>query len=190
MFRKLLIAGSAAAALAACGASDEAARTAEAAETAAGAALQTAANEARPNAAEAKAFVDAAAALNSLAARTAQLVTQNSPNEEAVAFAETIIDDHQQAGLALKDAAAGIAPDFQPSTTLSDEQETMLATLRGAEGERVASLFFEQQSEIQRQALDVLGAYQANGPGDPLAQWAEATVPIIEAHLKTLNRLS
>jgi putative membrane protein len=113
-----------------------------------------------------------------LAAETA--LTQ-STNADVRAFATRMLQDHQQLGKAVRDAAtqSGLKP---PEMAMSADQAQLLEALQGVTGKDFDTLYFKQQMLAHSSALVVEQMYAKSGDDPNLRQVAASAVPMIVSH--------
>ena len=126
-------------------------------------------------------FAQAAASSDQFEILAAQTALTQSTNPEVRAFATRMLQDHQQLGKALVDAAtrSDLTP---PEMSMSADQAQLLGALQSVSGKDFDSLYFKQQMLAHRSALAVEQMYAKSGDDPNLRQLATSAVPVIASH--------
>lgn len=179
MYRKLLIAGAACAALsvAACGKPPEQANTAtpDANPTAT---VPTPADEAA-----APDFVAKAAASDMFEIESSKLALTRTKNADIKAFAQMMVDMHTQTTAALKKAIADSGQPLVTPTTLPDDLQDKLDDLAKASDADFDKAYMDAQVDGHQAALDLMTRYAADGKVPALQAAAASTAPAVQEHL-------
>ena len=132
-------------------------------------------------------FAQAAASSDQFEMLAASTALTQSTNPEVRAYAMRMLQDHQQLGLALRDAAvrSGLKP---PETAMSADQAQLLGALQGVKGNEFDALYFKQQMLAHASALVVEQMYAKSGDDPNLRQSATSAVPVIAAHGEMANQ--
>jgi putative membrane protein len=125
-------------------------------------------------------FVQAAAQSDQFEILESDTALAQSTNPEVRAFAQAMIEAHQQTKDVLLRAAAtaGLAP---PNPGISGDQSMLLAALQSARGSNFDDTYIRQQTLAHRSALAVQQAYVASGDDTTIKQTATVALPIILA---------
>ncbi|HYE45858.1 MAG TPA: DUF4142 domain-containing protein [Caulobacter sp.] len=188
MYRKLIIAGAACAALAlaACG------RKAEEVDQAAQGAPEAnpaAAVAAPANQAAAPDFVAKAAASDMFEIESSKLALSRSRNAEVKAFAQMMIDMHTRTTADLKAAIAESGQPLVPPTALPDDLQAKLDNLGKAADADFDKAYMDAQLEGHQSALDLMTRYAADGDVPALKTAAGKTAPVVQDHLDRARAL-
>lgn len=132
-------------------------------------------------------FVQAAASSDQFEILAAQTALTQSTNPEVRAFAARMLQDHQQLGKALADAAirSGLKP---PEMAMSADQAQLLGALQSVSGNDFDTLYLKQQMLVHRSALAVEQMYAKSGDDPNLRQSATSAVPVISSHSDMANQ--
>lgn len=134
-------------------------------------------------------FVQAAASSDQFEILEAETVLGQSTNPEVRAFATRMLQDHQQLGQAVKDAAvrSGLKP---PEMAMSLDQAQWLGALQSVSGNEFDKLYLKQQVLAHHSALTVEQIYAKSGDDPGLRQLANSAVPVISSHGDVANRMN
>lgn len=145
--------------------------------------LATPAVAQEPGSRETRDFVQAAAQSDQFEIMEAQTALAQSADPQVRAFAQQMIQAHQQTSASLVQAAtgAGLKP---PKPGLAGDQSMFLAALQSQRGPDFDKTYVRQQVLAHSAALAVEQAYAASGDNAAIKQVAASTVPIISSHLQ------
>jgi putative membrane protein len=126
-------------------------------------------------------FVQAAASSDQFEILSAVTALTQSTQPEVRAFAARMLQDHQQLGKALQDAAtrSGLKP---PEMAMSADQAQLLGALQSVSGKDFDILYLKQQTLAHLSALAVEQMYAKAGDDPALQRLATTTVPLISSH--------
>jgi putative membrane protein len=132
-------------------------------------------------------FVQAAASSDQFEILAAETALTQSTNSEVRAFAARMLQDHQQLGNAVRDAAtrSGVKP---PEMAMSADEAQLLGALQSVSGNEFDTLYLKQQSLAHRSALAVEQMYANSGDDPNLRQLAISAVPLISSHGEMANQ--
>jgi putative membrane protein len=188
MYRKLLIAGAACAALAlaACGQppadADTAAQTTPDANPAS--TIPTPADEtAAPD------FVAKAAASDMFEIESSKLALSRSTNAEVKAFAQMMVDMHTQTTADLKAAITESGQPLVPPTALPEDMQGKLNDLGKASDADFDKAYMTAQVDGHQSALNLMTRYAADGDVAALKAAAAKTAPLVQDHLTKATAL-
>ena len=188
MYRKLLIAGAACAALAlaACGekpaetdATVQATPDANPASTIPTPADETAAPD----------FVARAAASDMFEIESSKLALSRSTNPEVKAFAQMMVDMHTKTTADLKAAIAASGQPLTPPTTLPDDMQGKLNDLGKTSDADFDKAYMNAQVDGHQSALNLMTRYAQDGEVPALKAAAGKTAPIVQDHLTKATAL-
>lgn len=182
---RILLAPSAALALAACGEAEE---TTVADDTMADSGtLDTglAADPGMPT--NAQEFATMQAASDTYEIEAGRLAQENASDQAVQDFGSMMVEDHTASTSNLQSAAAqaqGITVDPQ----MTAEQQSNIEELRNA-GEDFDSTYLDQQVEAHEKALEMLQNYAQNGDNPALQDFARQTAEVVQGHLQQAREL-
>jgi putative membrane protein len=194
MFRPLLLAASAAAALgaAACDRSETADPETEAAGAAATgepAATTTVAEAQAPSATTAAGFVTRAALSDMYEIESSRLALERSQSAGIKAYAQRMIDEHTRMSNEMKATTVQAGLEARPPTVLDEERLTLIRELRESSPADFDAKYLDQQTESHENARNLFRDFSNNGDNDQLKQLAARGLPMIENHLQTVQAL-
>jgi putative membrane protein len=146
---------------------------------------------------------------------SSRLAEQRSQNAQVKQFAQHMIRDHEKTTLELQrlmpdNAAATTGPRASgsgpagssaagttssmtnaqnQSASLDQQHQALLRQLEGAQGTAFDQLYIRQQVQAHRQAVDLFSNYAMSGDNAQLKQWASATLPALQEHLRLAQQL-
>ncbi len=140
--------------------------------------------EARTSAAT---YVRMAASTDNYERESSQMVLTSARNPDVRRFAQMMIADHGMASaqmtVAAKEASIGAGSGTQP------QQAAMLSALRSVPDDKRERAYVDQQVIAHQEALALHQGFAAQGDNPGLKAVAEATVPVIQAHLTEIQRI-
>lgn len=136
------------------------------------------------------AFIKAAASTDAYERQAGRMAERQAASPRVRSFGQMMVRDHTDTTMALKQAIrrAGLPPPGPP--TLTADQQSEIAALRGLRGPGFDRAYMQQQVQTHVQALGVFRAYAARGDNRVLRGAAASTVPIIQRHLTLANQIS
>ncbi len=134
-------------------------------------------------------FAAAVAASDMYEIESGKLAGDKAISSELKAFGQMLVADHGKSTADLKTAAAQARPAVAVMPALTQEQRTMLDTLRSASGEEFDRTFANQQKQAHEKALSLLQQYSAQGDVEALKAFASKASPVIKAHLDKVNAM-
>jgi predicted outer membrane protein len=75
------------------------------------------------------------------------------------------------------------------SASLDQQHQALLRQLEGAQGTAFDQLYIRQQVQAHMQAVDLFRNYAMSGDNAQLKQWASATLPTLQEHLRLAQQL-
>jgi putative membrane protein len=141
-----------------------------------------------PGSRQTREFVQAAAQSDQFEILEATTALAQSADPDIRAFAQQMIQAHQQTSDTLKQAVmrAGLEP---PKPGVGGDQSEFLAALQSARGPDFDKTYVRQQALAHRSALALEQGYAASGDEPTIRQVAVSTVPIVSAHLQMADQL-
>jgi putative membrane protein len=137
--------------------------------------------------AEDRGFIDKAAASGLAEVQEGQLAQSQSQSDKVKDFAQRMVTDHSAANDKLKSLGSDAGAEVLMTLDSADEQQ--LATLRKLQGAAFDKRYIHDQIAAHKAAI-VLFKKEASSGSDPqLKQFAAATLPTIEEHLKAAEDL-
>ena len=137
----------------------------------------------------AQGFANAAAASDRFEVESSQLAAASASSAAVKRFANQMISAHTASTAKLKTALAGISPAVTADDTLSADQQSALAALRGQKGAGFDSAYAQAQVDAHQKTLDALKNYAATGDNAQLKSFASGMIPTVTAHLNTAKGL-
>lgn len=134
-------------------------------------------------------FIKAAAQTDKFERDEGRLAETQAGSTKVKDFGREMVAAHTKTTAALKAAIAkaGLPPPAPP--TLTQEQASNLATLRGLHGAAFDKAYIAQQIQAHQTALGVMQAYAASGDNAVIRKAAADTVPIVQSHLGMAQQL-
>jgi putative membrane protein len=133
-------------------------------------------------------FVTDIANVNMAEVELGRLATDKASNDQVKKFGQQMADDHTKAGDELKTLAQ------QKNVTLPTELDAKHKALRDRltkmSGEGFDRAYMQAMVSGHRQALNTFRMEAKSGKDPEIKQWAEKTLPTIEAHLKQAQEVS
>ena len=186
----IVLASSAALALAACGGPEnENAATATGSAVMNGAPPGAAPAPPNPMATNAQQYVALASGGDMFEIQSARIALQKAESAEVRGLAQMILADHQRSSAELAEAGAQARPPLTPAPVLSPSQQESIEALQRAQGTAFDREWLHQQVLAHQQALDLAAAYARGGDSEPLRRQAAATIAPIQTHLARARRL-
>jgi len=96
---------------------------------------------------------------------------------------------HQMQAALMSSEVTRFLPDLKPTTELDDRRTDMLEKLRQASGDDFDRLYLDQQRLAHEEAVGLLGDYAATGDNPQLRSVAIGGLPMVERHLKAVERI-
>lgn len=142
-----------------------------------------------PAASAGQTFANAAASSDAFEIATSQLAQATSTSAAIKAFAAKMIEAHTGSTAKLKTAAATATPALTPDPTLTAEQQATLDVLKTKTGADFDQAYKTAQVNGHQATLDALKAYSASGDVPQLKAFATELVPTVTAHLNMAKGL-
>jgi len=134
-------------------------------------------------------FVDAAAIGDMYEIQAAKIALARSQRDDVKAFAQKMIDAHTQTSHDLKAILARENLNLTVPTALDDRHKGMIDNLNGAADADFDARFIDQQEMAHNEAETLFKTYADHGDNTDLKQFASATVPVTDSHLKMAHQL-
>ncbi len=135
-------------------------------------------------------FVEKASIANQFEISSSRFALQNSQNDAVKNFARKMIDDHSQLGDQLKSViSVSHASLKQPTVSLDNKHEKMLAELNGLSGQDFDKKYVAEQVEGHKEAAHLFSTYAGKGDDADLQNFARENLPTIEEHLQHAEQL-
>ncbi len=131
-------------------------------------------------------FANRMAASDQFEIDAAKIAQEKAKSKELRDFAAKMITDHTASSAKLKTAATAQGLSLAPSPT--SQQGADLAALRAA-SDNFDSLYLEQQLKAHETALAELRGFGETGTQGALRDFATATAPVVDGHLKMLREM-
>lgn len=123
-----------------------------------------------------------------------ELAAQRASSDAVRAFGQMMVEHHttavHQMRAALMSREVGERlPDLTPVAALDAKRQQMLDQLLAAKDSDFDGLYLEQQRTAHREAAVLLDTYAAQGDNPQLRSLAAGGLPMIQRHLRMLERL-
>ncbi len=129
---------------------------------------------------------------------TSKIALEKAETDEVKAYAQMIVDDHKAASQALKLAMTS-TPLMTPSATLDEFHQRRVdditeeaqgdAPAEGDIGSEWDHDYIAMQIDMQQDAIDLFEDYAKNGNLVEVQQFAQATLPTLQAHLERAREI-
>ena len=141
-----------------------------------------------PGSRQTREFVQAASQSDMFEILEARAALAQSANPQVRAFAQQMIQAHEQTAEQLRVVVAreGLRP---PAPGVSGDQSMFLAALQSARGAEFDVSYAKQQILAHHAALAVEQAYAASGDDAAIRQLAAGAVSVISSHLEMAEQL-
>lgn len=133
-------------------------------------------------------FVQAAAQSDEFEIMEATTALAESQDPQVRAFAQEMIQAHQQTTATLKRAVTTVGLE-QPKPGLGGDQSMFLAALQSQRGRDFDKTYVKQQVLAHYAALATEQGYASSGNNPTIRQTAASTIPIITSHLQMAERM-
>ena len=186
----IVLASSAALALAACGGPEnENAATASGGAVMNGAPPGAAPAPPNPMATNAQQYVALASGGDMFEIQSARIALEKAESAEVRGLAQMILSDHQRSSAQLAQAGAQAQPPLTPAPVLNPSQQSSIEALQRAQGTAFDREWLHQQVLAHQSALDLAAAYARGGDSEPLRRHAAGTIAAVQTHLTRARRL-
>jgi putative membrane protein len=96
---------------------------------------------------------------------------------------------HQMQAALMSSEVTRVLPNLKPTTQLDSRREGLLKHLREASADDFDKLYLDQQRTAHQEAITLHKGYAENGDNPQLRSVALGGLPMIERHLKTIERI-
>jgi putative membrane protein len=182
--KSVVLLGTAALCLSACGSKKDTAVPAPDASTNV-AAVRTTTSALAPG----QAFANKAASSDVFEIETSKLALDKSGSAKVKKFAQAMIIAHTDSTAKLKAAAGSSSAALVPDPTLAAEQQAKLDALKAASGVAFDTAYIDEQRGAHEATLAALRDYSASGDVPALKSFATTLVPTVAAHLNMAKGL-
>lgn len=138
---------------------------------------------------DAATYLAMAAAGDKWEIESSQVLLKKSQRPDVRAFAQMMVDQHQQSTERLKAAAAKVKATM-PVPTLAVDQQGMLSEIRTAAAEDVDGVYLRHQRAAHAMALAMHQGYAQNGDTPELRAAASAIAKVVAQHMAELDRIA
>jgi len=118
--------------------------------------------------------------------------TTAAPDPHVKSLAHKIVDDHTDINARLKDIAERERLRFP--YMMDNDHDTMVRKLQSTQlddgGRQTQQMFLDQQKQAHEKAISLYERYAHEGTNVRLKDFAAASLPMLRAHQKTINKLS
>jgi putative membrane protein len=136
------------------------------------------------------AFISAAASTDEFERQAGRLADRQAASPRVRSFGRMMVRDHTNTTMALKQAIRRAGLPQPPAPTLTSDQQSNMAALRGLQGPAFDQTYMQQQEQAHEEALGVMRAYAHGGDNRVLRAAAASTVPIVQRHLTMANQIT
>lgn len=133
-------------------------------------------------------FAEKAAVSNTFEIEAAKLVLDRGKDPAAKTFAADMISDHEQAGIALANAAG--EEHVQLPAGLDDEHREKLEALKSSSDQDFDQAYLSTQISAHEEAVSLFEHYAKNSSGGPLKSFAEKTLGTLRTHTIRIHGLT
>jgi putative membrane protein len=127
-------------------------------------------------------FVQTVAISGMFEIQSSQLALQKAGDDQIKQFAQMMIADHQKASDELQ--AMAQQKSLQLPQELDRRHASIMRRLEGRSGGAFDKTYASAQLRGHREAVGLFRSYARDGSDPELKQWAQATLPTLEEHLR------
>jgi len=135
---------------------------------------------------DAKSFITNTAVSNMFEIESSRLALQKARNPDVKRFAQTMIDDHTKAAQEFTGAVQA-ANQTMPPEQLDPAHQAIMNRLNGSSD--FDREYVGAQTKAHQDAVTMFKTYAAQGDSAPLKQFAAKTLPDLQKHLDTVQKL-
>lgn len=133
-------------------------------------------------------FADMASSSNTFEIESSRVALEKSTNDQVLAFAQHMIDDHTKAGQDMM--AAAQSDGITPATALQPHHQSQLDELTGLEDEAFDEAYLAAQVAAHDEAVALFEAFSTNGEESALKSFAAETLPTLQEHRAEVGTLA
>jgi putative membrane protein len=152
-------------------------------------AISVAALSVRANDMSAQDFAKKVSVANTFEIDSSRLALEKSTDEDVKSFAQSMIDDHTQAGEDFSEALASSDSKAKAAQALDSKHQKMMNTLQAASGNNFNRQYIAMQTDAHKQAVSLFSDYSRNGKDKALKDFATNTLPTLQEHLQHVQTL-
>lgn len=134
-------------------------------------------------------FVRKAMMGNEFEIQSSQIALEKSQNDQIRQFAQRMIEDHAKAGQDLN-AILASSPDADADIQLDRKHQTLLADLNKASEGDFDKKYVKDQVKAHNEAVDLFKSYAKDGDNQALKDFANRTLPTIQAHQHDIRQMN
>jgi putative membrane protein len=134
-------------------------------------------------------FVKKAAIANKFEIDSSQLALKQSQDDGVKAFAQQMIDDHTKAGDAFGDALKSAKTPMTPPTDLDKSHQKDMDKLGKLQAASFDKQYIKMQVSAHKDAVKLFTDYSKKGDDASLKNFATTTLPTLQQHLDSVNKL-
>lgn len=141
------------------------------------------------NVTSAEDFVKKAASANQFEIESSEIALEKSQNEEVKNFAQSVLEDHKNAGDQLESAVEASDVDAEVSEELDSKHKKMIDELQAASGSQFDSKYVSMQKSAHKEAVNLFDSYAKQGKDKELQDYAQDTLPVLQGHARHVDQL-
>lgn len=143
---------------------------------------------------DSQAFVTNACVSDLYEIEAGRLAAQRGGSDAVRAFGEMMVEHHttakhQMQAALMSSEVTTLMPDLKPTTQLDERREGLLKHLREAADGDFDKTYLDQQRTAHQEAISLHRGYAENGDNSQLRSVALGGLPMIERHLKAIERI-
>lgn len=121
---------------------------------------------------------------------SARLALERATDPATRTFAQQMITDHTKTSEELKRLVSAANLQVTLPTALDQAHQDKLNRLKDLNGKAFTDAYHQMQEDTHEDAVSLFKRYASGGDVAPLKDWAGATVPALEQHLKMADDLN
>ena len=134
-------------------------------------------------------FVKMAAISDIYELEAARIALQRASHQEVKDFTHRMVSDHTGTTEQLKSTLQVLGNPVVPPQQLDERHQTMLDDLNGAAQEDFDHRYIAQQHAAHSAAITLFKTYRDRGEAQPLRDMCAQALPILENHLRMVERM-
>lgn len=136
-------------------------------------------------------FVKKASVANAFEIQSSKIALDRSHNDDVRQFAQVMIDDHTDAGKAMKNALQDSKVDSSLATdTLDPRHQKLIDKLSNASDEDFDDKYVSEQTDAHKEAVSLFKDYSKTGHDKALKGFAKDTLPTLKKHMEHVKQLN
>lgn len=134
-------------------------------------------------------FVDQAAISNMFEIQSSQVALEKSTRDDVKRFAQHMIDDHTKVSNEMTQLLQSSNMNVQPPADLDKKHAQQVMKMQGLTGAKFDTAYINAQVKGHQDAVKLFQSYAQNGDNAQLKQFAQATLPTLQEHLREAQGL-